>query len=143
MSGDVRFKTRMKKPIVMLGSKEEESNRICNELEKLGFLPVLFSSLVSLKECASDNDSRVVLLDLDSISVDDLGLKELKRQNPELHILALSGHPYHPEIKESMMTHIYACLRKPLDREELGFFLKSIYWNDAELEGRSNPDAGD
>jgi DNA-binding NtrC family response regulator len=125
----------MKKPIVILGSREEESNPICNELEKLGFLPVLFSSLVSLKECAGNRASRVVLLDLDSISVDDFGLRELKRQNPELHILALSGQPYHPEIKESMSTHIFACLRKPLDREELSFFLKSIYKNDAELEG--------
>lgn len=128
----------MKKTIVMLGSKEEESNRICNELEKLGFQTLLFSSLVSLKEGTSKSTSRVVLLDLDSISVDDLGLKDLKRQNPELHILALSGQPYHPEIKESMSTHIYACLRKPLDREELSFFLESIYKNDADLEGKSN-----
>jgi hypothetical protein len=72
------------------------------------------------------------------VQVPDLGLKELKRQNPELHILALAGQPYHPEIKESMMTHIYACLRKPRDREELSFFLDSIYKNDADQEGRSN-----
>ena len=127
----------MKNPIAVLGSRKEESDRVCKELEKLGFLPVVFNSLINLKERANDSTSRVVLLDLDSISVDDLGLKDLKRRNPELHILALSGQRYHPELKESMSTHIYACLRKPLDREELSFFLKSIYKNDTELEARS------
>jgi DNA-binding NtrC family response regulator len=128
----------MKNQIIILGSEKNHSNRICKELEKLGFLPVLFSSLVSLKESAGETASRVVLVDLDSISVDDRELKELKRQNPELYILALSGQPYHPDIKESMSTHIYACLRTPLDREELSFLLKSISENDAALEGRSN-----
>jgi hypothetical protein len=41
-------------------------------------------------------------------------------------ILCLSSARFHPELKESFLSHIYACLTKPIDPDELRYWLRSI-----------------
>jgi DNA-binding NtrC family response regulator len=79
-----------------------------------------------LPNLISDNAARVVILDLDSVPVDNKLLKELKAMNPDLSILTVSGKKHHPELRESISSYILACLSKPIDAEELRFWLKSI-----------------
>jgi len=71
----------------------------------------------------------VVLLDTDTVPVDNAFFRVLKKRYPHIHILLVSRLSYHPGLEEAMASHIYACLAKPLDPEELLYWLKSIAEN--------------
>ena len=68
----------------------------------------------------------VLIVDLDTLPVDNNFFKALKKQNPKLYILCLSSLTYHPGLREAMESHIYASLAKPLNSEELLYWLKAI-----------------
>jgi hypothetical protein len=46
--------------------------------------------------------------------------------------IALSSRPFHPELRESLCDHIYACIHKPYDPRELYYWLKTIFVNEEE-----------
>lgn len=125
---------RMQKPIILVNATKVESDDLCGKLGRLDFRPIHLNSLTNLEECIQGNDSRAVILDLDSIPVDNRTLREIKKRNPGLCILALSRRQHHPDLEESMSRYIYSCLRMPIDPEELHFWLRSIY----ERPGESN-----
>jgi len=83
-------------------------------------------SISKLEDLINENDARVLILDLDSISADNNFLKRLKTASQQLTILAVSNRKLHPELRESICSHIHACLSKPIDSEELGFWLRTI-----------------
>ncbi|UCG11591.1 MAG: PhnD/SsuA/transferrin family substrate-binding protein [Deltaproteobacteria bacterium] len=83
-------------------------------------------SLEDLQEKVQESVCRVVILDLDNLPVDNRFFRELKRKNPRLHIVGLSSRPFHPELEEAMSSHISSCLTKPLDMEELLYWLRSV-----------------
>jgi len=41
--------------------------------------------------------------------------------------MAVSGRPFHPELKEALATYICACLCKPVDLDEPIYLVKSIF----------------
>jgi hypothetical protein len=44
-------------------------------------------------------------------------------------MLGVSKLSYHPGLEEVIGSHLFACLVKPIDVEELSFWLKSISEN--------------
>jgi len=83
-------------------------------------------SLNNLSDFIHEISCQLLILDLDSISVDKNLFRKLKRKHPSLYIVGLSSRPFHPELEEAMSRHIYACLSKPVDEEELVFWIKSL-----------------
>ncbi len=79
-----------------------------------------------IQDLVSESSASIVVLDLDHVAVDNKFLRDLKDANPSLSILAISGKRLHPELGESMSSTIYACLVKPLDSEEVRFWIRSI-----------------
>lgn len=96
-------------------------------MEGESFRPIPLHSLADLERSIQGSGCRAVLLDLDTKSVDNRVIRKLKRENPEICIVGLSERQFHPELKEAISSHIYACLGKPLDQEELFYWLNSIY----------------
>ena len=41
--------------------------------------------------------------------------------------LCTSKDRFHPELKDAICYHIYACLNKPVDPDEMVFWIKSIF----------------
>ena len=66
------------------------------------------------------------MLDLDTEQVTNAALRELKKKH-SLTIIALSGEHLHPDLEESLRHHIYACLGKPADPDELLYILRSVF----------------
>lgn len=95
-------------------------------------------SLPELQEFLTESNCRVILIDLDTISIDNRTLGQIKRQHPEIEIIAKSGRTFHPELEEALRSHILACLAKPLDPDELTFWLKSIFQNSSPLDTSVN-----
>jgi DNA-binding NtrC family response regulator len=100
--------------------------KICASLEqaKIGATP--FYALEGLPEHLRKKQARVMIIDLDSLPVDNNFFRTIKKHNPDLHILCLSSRTHHPGLQEAMGSHIYASLGKPLNAEELFYWLKTV-----------------
>jgi hypothetical protein len=47
----------------------------------------------------------------------------------------MSKNPFHPELKDAICYHIYACINRPIDPDELFYWLKSIDDDDDDEPG--------
>jgi hypothetical protein len=65
----------------------------------------------------------------------------LRNSRSRLHILGISSLAYHPGLEE-VIASLYACLVKPLDIDELGYWLKTISDNFAEAENSPEREVG-
>jgi CheY-like chemotaxis protein len=74
-------------------------------------------------------------LNLDNISVTNKTLRDLKRKKPLINIIAHSKRQFHPELEEALREYISVCLAEPVDTEELGYWLKSVFENNETLNG--------
>ena len=116
----------MGRPILVVDANKEQCKELCAVLEGEHYRAIPFNSLVNLEEEIQVSACQVVILDLDTLSVDDRFITKLRRNNPGLPIMALSSRPFHPELKEAMSTHICACLGKPPDLEELIYCVRAF-----------------
>lgn len=99
---------------------------ICTLLEQADIPVAPLYSLEDLPEYLRREQVAVLIVDLDTLPVDNAFFRSLKKQYPQLHILCLSTRTYHPGLEEAMGSHICASLAKPLNSEELFYWLKAI-----------------
>lgn len=122
----------MEKEVVVLDADEKQCGKLCAILEERHYRAIPMHSLLDLETYIQGRGCRLVILDLDTVPVDNLALRELKRKNPGIYIVALSKRQFHPELEEAIGSHIYACLGKPVDPDELVYWLRSIYEDDVD-----------
>ena len=116
----------MQEPVVVVDADEKQRQEMCAVLEREDYRTVALHSLANLGREIREGERRVLILDLDTIPVDNRFFRGLKKENPGVCVIGLSSRPFHPELKEAMSSHIYACLGKPVDEEELVFWVKSL-----------------
>lgn len=113
--------------VFILISDDEESERLTHLLKEAGFLTRTIGSPDNLKELLSKNSScTAIILDIDSVAVDNRIIRDLSSTFPSAPLLCLSKERLHPELEDSIRDHIYACLTKPADPDELIYWLKCI-----------------
>jgi len=117
----------MEKGIVVLDANKKQCQGICSFLDELNYRATPMHSVKDLSEFIQEGQCGLLILDLDTIDVDKTLFRKLKRTKPSLCIVGLSSRSFHPELEEAMSSHIYACLGKPLDEEELLYWVKSLY----------------
>ena len=116
----------MEVPVVVVNANVEQCQELCAVLEQEHFRTTALHSLMALEGEVEEGSCRVVILDLDSLPVDNFLFRSLKRKSPGIHIVGLSSRPFHPELEEAMSRHIFSCLSKPVDVEELVYWIRSI-----------------
>jgi DNA-binding NtrC family response regulator len=120
----------MKKPdVTVIDADPKRCREVCALLGQLNYRATPLYSLAGLEKHLQRTPSGVVILDLDTVPADNHFFRDLKNRNLGLVILGVSGRPHHPGLEEAMGSHIYACLAKPLDLEELRYWLMSISEN--------------
>ena len=117
----------MKKKILVLSANVQESTSLCALLNKSHFSTVSVDSIQELENVLNEEDCIAVILDLDTIPVSNHILKELSISYPDATFLCISAKRFHPELQDAIQHYIYACLNKPVDPDELLFWIKSIY----------------
>ena len=115
--------------IAVIDSDEKNRTRLCKLLEDYNFQSFPIKSLSETTQIFTSHQPGTIIIDIDELPVSDRFFKELKNKLPKVHILGISQRSYHPEMKESITSDFYACLKKPVDIEELEYFLASIYKN--------------
>ncbi len=102
----------MEKVIAIVDADAKEAQDLDAALEAMNYRTISFPSPTDLERILAKTECHVLIVDLDNSAVDNRFVRALKRSNPELRIVALSNRPFHPELKEAMSSHIYACLEK-------------------------------
>jgi DNA-binding NtrC family response regulator len=117
----------MKKGIIVLDADQKQCHQLCTLLESRQFRTKPINSISHLEGCLSEGDCLSVFIDIDTISVDNRTIRDLTTRFPGVYFFCLSEVPFHPELRDAICYHIYACLTKPVDPDELLFWIKSIY----------------
>jgi hypothetical protein len=68
-----------------------------------------------------------VILDVETMGVDNRTVKDLVSKFPETILIALTAKPFNPELRESICRYFYACVHKPVDLDELWYLIRSSH----------------
>ena len=117
----------MKKRIVVLDNTEEHSAELREILDSQKYPATVIQSLPELEDLIKTDSYIAVIIDIDSIPVDNRTIRNLALKYPGVRFLCTSKDKFHPELKDAICYHIYACLNKPVDPDELLFWIKSIF----------------
>ena len=117
----------MKKGIVVVDADQDQCRRFCTLLEKDQYVTIPIHSIQYLEAKLKQTNCLAVILDIDTVPVDNRTVRDLTIKFPEVHFFCLSEKSFHPDLKDAICYHIYACLNKPVDPDELLFWIKSIY----------------
>ena len=127
----------MKKGIIVLDADQEQCHQLCTLLETRQYWAKPLDSISRLQECLIEGDCLSVFLDIDTISVDNHKIRDLTIRFPGVYFFCLSERPFHPELHDAICYHIYACINKPVDPDELFYWLRSINDNDRDSKDKS------
>jgi DNA-binding NtrC family response regulator len=116
----------MKHEVAVLVSQKFQTQALLAILSQGPYSPCEIDSMGEVSQYMDGRDKGVLIIDLDSEPVTNAALRELKKKHP-LIIIALSAEHLHPKLEESLRHHIYACLRKPADPDELLYMLRSVF----------------
>lgn len=116
----------MKHEVAVLVSKESQYQALRSILNQGPYAPCELDSMGEVSKYMNGRDRGVLIVDLDTEQVNNAALRELKKKYA-LTIIALSGVHLHPNLEESLRHHIYACLGKPADPDELLYLLRSVF----------------
>jgi len=125
----------MKKEVLVLDPDERQNRNLCQLLTDYDYTTIVMYSLVNMDQYIEENDCRALILNLDNVAVTNKVFRELKRKKPRLNIIALSKRQFHPELEEALREYISVCLAKPVDSDELVYWLKTIFENDHKPQG--------
>ena len=116
--------------IVVVDADKEQCRKLCSLLEQENYETVGLHSLPNLEETIRKTPRGAVILDLDSLTVDNRFIKDFKKQYPGVPVMALSSSSYHPELEQSMSDYICACFKKPPDIDEIVYGIKGFCQTD-------------
>lgn len=117
----------MKKKVVVLDPDKGHCQKLSTILKIEGYQVFAQETLKKMEACIRTNDCSVAMIDIDAIAVDNRTIRELTVNYPGVYFLCLSEDRFHPELREALCYHIYACINKPVDPSEIRFWLRSIF----------------
>jgi DNA-binding NtrC family response regulator len=117
------------KEVMVLDTDTTQSQSLIAYLNENAYSATQLKSLTHIYRYIAQTDCRAVVLNLDNISVTNKILRDLKRKKPSINIIAHSKRQFHPELEESLREYIAVCLAEPIDTDELGYWLKSVFGN--------------
>ena len=123
--------------ICILSLDEQQSDELCSAIQERPFEVRVFQDLNGLLDHLANNDCVATIMDVDSVPATNRMIRQMKTQFSEVSIFFISERRLHPDLKDALSQHIYACLNKPLDPDELDFWLKCV--RDNELTSRAPP----
>ena len=123
----------MEKKIIFVAEDQNQADNLCHVLHVHNYNVKHLQSFQMFEGLPENELFSAVIVDLDSVAISNIDIRTFKRANPDIPLLAISYKPFHPDLQESMRSHIFACVSKPVDPDELIFLLNSA------LENRASP----
>jgi DNA-binding NtrC family response regulator len=124
----------MQKCILVVNTDKKQCRELCELLEKERYCVSALHSIQNLESHLEEKKILAVIIDIDTVPIDNRTVRKLTLKFPGIYFFCLSEKPFHPELKDAICYHIYACLNKPVDEDELFYFLRSIYENETDTQ---------
>ncbi len=122
----------MKKSVLVVDADQNQCRRLCAMLGKNSFSTIPLPSIEHLEATIKQSSCLAVFLDIDTVPVNNRTVRELTIKFPGVYFFCISKRPFHPELHDAISYHIYACLNRPVDPDELFYWLRSIEENETE-----------
>ncbi len=120
----------MKKSIMVLDANKEQCRELCELLEEVQFTAIGLNSTHNLEQRIKETGCKAIFWDIDTVPATNRTVRTFTTKFPGVYFFCLSKHAIHPELREAISQHIYACLNRPIDADELFFWLRSIEENE-------------
>jgi DNA-binding NtrC family response regulator len=117
----------MQKGVVVLDENKESGGELSTILESRQYPVAIIQSFSRLEDLILSEDYIAVIIDIDSVPVDNRMIRNLAITYPGVRFLCTSKDRFHPDLRDAICYHIYACLNKPVDPDELLYWIKSIF----------------
>jgi len=124
----------MERKVAVLDIDKKQCKSLCALLTDHEYMSTPLTSLTNMDQYLEEIDCRVIILNLDTITVNNKTFKDLKRKKPLVNIIAFSERQYHPELEEALRDYISVCLAKPVDPDELFYWLRCVFKNGEEMK---------
>jgi len=124
----------MERKVAVLDIDKKQCKSLCALLTDHEYMSTPLTSLTNMDQYLEEIDCRAIILNLDTITVNNKTFKDLKRKKPLVNIIAFSERQYHPELEEALRDYISVCLAKPVDPDELFYWLRCVFKNDEEMK---------
>ena len=124
--------------VVILGADAQDSEAISRIIEKGPYRTETCPTIGKLETMLASDPCRTVILDIDSVPLDNRAIRELTQSYPSTSFLCTSRERFHPDLKDAISHHLFACLHKPVDPDELHYFLNCILDDETESWGPPN-----
>lgn len=124
----------MKKKILVLDADVTSCQELVQLLAGQQYPTTSIQDLSDLEKKLEKGSYLAVILDIDSVPVDNRVIRKLTLKYPTINFLCISKDRFHPELKDAICYHIYACLTKPVDADEIFYLLRSIYEDENDPE---------
>lgn len=118
--------------ILILDENERQRQDLCQLLMRNGCMSEHLETLDELNQKLADDDVLAVIIDIDSVPMENRTFRDLAVKNPSIYFFCISERRYHPELEDAIGSHLYACINKPVDPDELLFWVRSI---EKEMKG--------
>ena len=115
------------KKIIILDASPSSVSQLNEMLDSKHYPHAQVNDLSALENLLETGQYLAVILDIDSVAVDNRTIRNLSHNFPGIRFLCTSKDRFHPELKDAICYHMYACLKKPVDPDELLFWIKCIY----------------
>ena len=87
----------------------------------------LTTSLENLEEFLSSGNYIAMLIDIDLLPINNRMIRQLTLKYPGVSFLCVSAYRFHPDLRDALCYHIYACIQKP-EEEDLRHILTLLEW---------------
>ena len=119
--------------VLIVNVDPEDSAGICRLLHEADYAAQILDSPAELKSRLSEKSCVAVIIDIDSVAVNNRTIRDLVSAFPAIPFLCISKERFHPDLSDTIRNHIYACLTKPIDPDELSYWLKCISKDERKL----------
>ncbi len=112
---------------VLIASADATESVLLSEIIRaFGGAMQVAGSYAELEDRLRERTFHAIIMDIDSLAADNRTIGRLAAASPKGAVLCVSRDRLHPQLQESIRNHVFACLTKPIDPEELGYWLKCI-----------------
>lgn len=116
----------MEKDFYLVTNNSKFGNSFVGQLPKGQYRARVLTSLELLTDELPITPTCIAAVDIDSFEPVLQQIRALKRKNSDLVLLAFSERKFHPEHKEVLSQHFFACLTKPIDMDEMLYLVKDL-----------------
>ncbi|MFQ5453502.1 MAG: hypothetical protein ACE5D6_04875 [Candidatus Zixiibacteriota bacterium] len=119
----------MKSPVIVVDSDTKQNSEFCQLLHKNGYTYVSLTSIPELEKALMRKSAPAVIIDIDTVEIAGRDICRFTENFLQTYFFAVSAHAFHPELENAIGHCIYACLSRPIDPDEILFWLESISKN--------------